>query len=176
MLIQIERRATSRTLNIPALCILGELIANNTGHQQAMLNLRGFSIISFMIQQSVLPCNVTSEFLFWMKDLALRLKADEILDDFFSNLILDFRLWIYTEYEVQQELLKILQAMNSSQLKRIYSTEGVQGLLDVLRYCFWEIPDLGSVRDTVTHPSTGVRSTWRITSRKTLEIDLLLVK
>ena len=62
---------------------------------------------------------------------------DELLQQIFKHIYLNFKIWIRTSIEVQMDILKYLAAKASEQPNFFRHVLGVQGVLDIMRTHYW---------------------------------------
>ncbi len=97
-------------LHVQVLTLLRDMLSGSVTNQEEMLRCHGFSIIAYLLQR-VSPTHLTSEAVSALKELSERLVLIELQQEMYLNIFLDFRLWIYTDFSVHQNLLELLNEM-----------------------------------------------------------------
>jgi hypothetical protein len=119
--------------------LLGDMLNDSPTNEHEMLRCQGFAIVGFLLQQCS-PLHLTMEFLVTLQDLTNKLEVKGLLDDLYINVLFDFRLWIFTPFEVQKELLNVYLELIKSKKEFCRRVIGVQKFFDILRFFYWYEP------------------------------------
>eukprot|EP01119_Soliformovum_irregulare_P006369 TRINITY_DN1829_c1_g1_i1.p1 TRINITY_DN1829_c1_g1~~TRINITY_DN1829_c1_g1_i1.p1 ORF type:complete len:2177 (-),score=533.78 TRINITY_DN1829_c1_g1_i1:2-6196(-) len=153
LLLKFKLSNSDLDIPMPLFDLIVEMLQDSTT-QNEMLKLRGFSVLSFLLQQKVHPSQIKLDVIEWIKDLILKISNQALLGHLFTSLLFDFRLWVYTDIQVQSQLMKIFLGLGNSHLKHIRENIGVTGILDIIRLYYWQTPDVGATRDEIFDPTT----------------------
>ena len=122
---------------IQALALLSDMLFMSSTNQQDMLNCEGFQVIGFLLEQSS-PEHLTSKSIVTFEDLIHKIQGNRQLEDnFWIYIICRWSIWIYTEYNVQWEILKFIESSIEKDTNHLRRTIGIQKLLDGLYFYYW---------------------------------------
>ncbi|KAJ5068656.1 beach domain-containing protein lvsc [Anaeramoeba ignava] len=155
--------------------IIVDILVHSSSNQEDMVRSDGFAIISFLFK------NINSKYITYSiiestKRLILTVQNSAFLKDLIENFILNYDHWIYSDFEIQKELIDIIKMINSSQKNfnknnnnnNNYKTQNndeqyidytikIQDLIDIIQFYFWKKPQKFSrakIQEKY-HPVTG---------------------
>eukprot|EP00026_Physarum_polycephalum_P000200 Phypoly_transcript_00200.p1 GENE.Phypoly_transcript_00200~~Phypoly_transcript_00200.p1 ORF type:complete len:1988 (-),score=255.41 Phypoly_transcript_00200:62-5914(-) len=150
---QIDYSADPR-LTVQVLGLLRDMLGSDT-NQQEILRSRGIAVVGFLLQQAPPGCMDVEVVEVLSELLSIPHLPNALKEDIFTHLFVEFRLWIYTQYEVQAALLACILGLQTERPELVRNHFGVQQILDVLRLVYWYAPDSTSIGvHPIIHPIT----------------------
>ncbi|EFC50489.1 predicted protein [Naegleria gruberi] len=117
-----------------------DLLSAHNDNLEDMARCRGFLVISFLLKQ-ISPQHLTRNTVALIPSLLSCAKDHSVLySDIVNYLVFNFRLWIYTDVEVQKLLFQQLLDISNEKkdnFTKIREILGVQKLLDLMRWFYW---------------------------------------
>ncbi|KAF0973818.1 hypothetical protein FDP41_007205 [Naegleria fowleri] len=119
--------------------LLIDLLSEHVDNLEDMARCRGFLVISFLLKQ-ISPQHLTRSTVALIPTLLSCVQRHSLLySDTINYLVFNFRLWIYTDSEVQKMLFQQLLELNNKKenFTKVREILGVQRLLDLMRWFYW---------------------------------------
>ncbi|GAM17220.1 hypothetical protein SAMD00019534_003950 [Acytostelium subglobosum LB1] len=123
-------------LTMQILALFKDMLRGSEANQEEMLRCKGLSVLSYLLQQ-IPSDNLTQYVLNIFKDMRNQITDPNLVEEVYSILLLDFRLWIKTRYEVQRSLLLTIKQIVQDKLDQVRDIITVQVLLDIMANFFW---------------------------------------
>eukprot|EP01127_Copromyxa_protea_P005440 TRINITY_DN1536_c0_g1_i1.p1 TRINITY_DN1536_c0_g1~~TRINITY_DN1536_c0_g1_i1.p1 ORF type:complete len:3602 (-),score=523.92 TRINITY_DN1536_c0_g1_i1:100-9459(-) len=129
------------TLALVLFDILKFLLVNSTVSQADFLKNSGFSVLGYSLVH-VSPESLSIPLLDSISELMLSNYdlPSGITMQILQYILLDFELWVYTDFEVQRHFFAVVLPTIVCQFRKVIrnSLIGVQGLLDIIRCYYWD--------------------------------------
>ncbi|PKK73772.1 beach-domain-containing protein [Rhizophagus irregularis] len=134
--------------------LLSSLLQNNERSQKHVIKSRGIKVISLLLQQ-VGPRHFSISAFKSMIALASSLSSNEELSrEVFSNLVFEFKLWMYASIEIQKYCIDSLKNFVDARKQMCRKLFGIQFFLDILQNIYWY--KQGEYSALHRHPTAGV--------------------
>ncbi|KAL8487834.1 hypothetical protein ACS0TY_024230 [Phlomoides rotata] len=131
-----KENLTAETIKLIA-CVLDDNLAN----QQQMLQLSGFSVLGFLLQQ-VPDKQLNLETLSALKHLFTVIAngglSELLVRDAISYIFLNPHIWVHTVYQVQRELYMFLIQQFDNDPRLLKSLCRLPRVLDIIRQFYWD--------------------------------------
>ncbi|EGG24619.1 BEACH domain-containing protein [Cavenderia fasciculata] len=139
-----SRELTSNSeLTIQVLGLFKDMLRGSEANQEEMLRVHGLSVLSYLLQQ-VPPENLTLDALKIFKEMSAQITEPSLVDEVYTMLLLDFRLWIRTRYEVQRNLLETIKNLIRNKYDLVKEIITIQAIIDIMSNFYWyEWRDVG---------------------------------
>lgn len=134
--------------------LLKAMLSGSKTNQSELLRCRGIAVIGYCLQQ-VSPEHLTTNSLKEFSHLASVITLPGLLDELYINIFLNFRLWIYSKPDVQNELLTFIVEALHQRRDFFRGKYGFSFFLHILRNFYWYEPESSSQAiDPFFHPIT----------------------
>jgi len=167
--------------------LMNELLRHHNVNQQDFADSHGFQVLSNILLK-LSPQTIGRDTVDSLFKLGECIATNELLErELYTGILLNFKIWIYTDYEVQQDLLNGLSKLYNAKPDyfRLKTDFGVQYFFDILRQYYWFQPESFSMAvEPLVFLSDGITLVGRRPSAKQtrelrhaiLEIVFALIK
>eukprot|EP01133_Synstelium_polycarpum_P008387 gene8387-9862_t len=126
----------SPKLTIQVLALFKDMLRGSEANQEEMLRCKGLSVLSHLLYQ--IPAeNLTLGALNIFKDMSNQISEPSLVEEVYTLLLLDFRLWIKTRFEVQKSLLVMLKQIIFEKHDQVKDIITVQVMVDIMANFYW---------------------------------------
>ena len=135
--------------------LLQNMLKNNPQNQQHMVLAHGFQIIGHLLE-SINPQCWTTATLQALEQLAMAvIGCEPLFRQLFLHVYLNFRIWVYTPPDVQNEIIEAISCHSSKNTSYFRSLITVQRIIDVLRKFYWFTPEsISAATKPIVNPTT----------------------
>eukprot|EP01132_Coremiostelium_polycephalum_P009076 gene9076-11116_t len=127
---------SSAKLTIQVLALFKDMLRGSEANQEEMLRCQGLSVIGHLLQQ-ISPENLTLGALNIFRDMSNQITEPSLVEEVYLHLLLDFRLWIKTRYEVQKSLLVMIKQIIYEKYDQVREIITVQRIIDIMSDFYW---------------------------------------
>ncbi|KAJ6233320.1 beige/beach-related [Anaeramoeba flamelloides] len=128
-------------LSYQLLEMISNMIISSRVTQEDMIRSRGSVIIRYLFQK-LNPENFTKRTILILKELFFDLNNNILLKQLYKNIILNFDIWIYCSFDVQQQLIKLINSL--LKLNKFQKIIKFQILIDIINRYYWLEPEIMS--------------------------------
>ncbi|KAJ3438800.1 beige/beach-related [Anaeramoeba flamelloides] len=114
--------------------MISNMIISSKVNQEDMIRSQGSVIIRYLFQK-LNPENFTKRSILILKELFSELTNNLLLKKLFKNIILNFDIWIYCSFEVQEYLIKLIDSL--IKLQKFEKIIKFQILIDIVNRYYW---------------------------------------
>ncbi|EFA75292.1 BEACH domain-containing protein [Heterostelium album PN500] len=131
---QLDSTSSSK-LTIQVLGLFKDMLRGSEANQEEMLRCNGLAVLSYLLQ-TIPPENLTLGALNIFKDMSNQISEPSLVEEVYS-LLLDFRLWIKTRFEVQKSLMVMIKQIIFDKHDQVKDIITVQVMLDIMANFYW---------------------------------------